>query len=662
MLQEPRFAGLFTYEIKKYSLGLSNAYIPFHQKDKHILDSTQTAAIRKLATLTKQPHFLLLAFSVALIAVCLLMPGLSGAFIFDDTPNIVTNTNLHLRQPTLEDVLYAAYSFEPGHGSRALSMLSFALDYWRAGLDPRAFKTTNLMIHGLTVFCLAVLLRRLLSIVGWGPRHAALGALIIALMWAAHPLQVSSVLYVVQRMQTLATLFIVLALWAYLGMRRAQIAGTRSRQYGVLLGLFWALGFASKEDAVLLPIYTLVLELTVLRFRAARPLMAKLYARGYLLLTAVATTAFLLWLAPHFWTWQPYPGRDFNTVERLLSQFRALAMYLGQIIWPLPNRLPFYYDHFAVSRSLWQPATTLPSMLLIAGLLAAAWHWRRRRPLFALGILMFFAGHLLTSNVIGLELAFEHRNHFPLIGALLAAADLAEAAWGKWLLPQSLGVVFLVVIVMAMGAMTARRAHDWGDELRLSEKLVEYAPTSERAWVQLSGIYALRGMSEPNSADLARGIAIAEEGVARTGSVPLLTNIVINKTMQGKDPRSDWAKLFLRLQQVPMSAQNRNTLWTLLSNTERGIALDRENVAEVIEIVTARWQFSAYENLRFGAFIHNETRHPERAFPYLHRAVVLASPQDAPDIAKMLAELKATGRGDWAKELENVWNATRKTE
>lgn len=597
---------------------------------------------------------------LAVVASCLFIPGLGGAFIFDDTPNIVTNTNLHLRELTLENVLYAAYSFEPGHGSRALSMLSFALDYFRAGLDPRAFKTTNLIIHGLTVFCLAMLLRRLLSIADWAPRRAALGALIIALTWAIHPLQSSSVLYVVQRMQTLATLFIVLALWAYLGMRQAQIVGWRSRQYGVLLGLFWVLGFSAKEDAVLLPLYTLALELTVLRFRAARPIVAKSYARGYLLLTVVGAATFLLLLVPHFWTWQPYPGRDFNSIERLLSQSRALAMYLGQVVWPLPSRLPFYYDDFAISRNLWQPATTLPSLALIIGLLAAAWHCRLRRPLFALGIFVFFAGHALTSNVIGLELAFEHRNHFPLIGALLAIADLVVAAWEKWSLPQKAGMGLLALVLLPLGAVTVIRAHDWGDELRLSKKLVMYAPASERVWVQLSSFYALRGMNTSNPNDLAKGIAIAEEGVARTGSVPLLTNIVINKTMLGSDTSSDWEKLFSRLKKVPMSVQNRNIVWTLLSNTERGISLDKDNVAEAIEIVSSRWQFNSYENLRFGAYIHNETQHPDRALPYLRRAAEHAAPQDDPDITKMLAELKVAGRDDWAEELRELWKASRK--
>ena len=56
----------------------------------------------------------------------------------------------------------------------------------------------------------------------------------LALAWAAHPLQVSAVLYVVQRIQTMGTLFLVLALWAYLQARQAQIERGEAEVVGLM--------------------------------------------------------------------------------------------------------------------------------------------------------------------------------------------------------------------------------------------------------------------------------------------------------------------------------------------------------------------------------------------------------------------------------------------
>ena len=188
-------------------------------------------------------NYLTINLLVICVALFSFYPGLQGGFLFDDTANIVRNTSLHIRHITLENLAYAAYSFEPGGSSRPLAMLSFALNFWHTGLDPFYFKLTNLVIHGLTSVVLLYFFHLLLSVAGYRPHVAQWGALFLTLFWSIHPIQISSVLYVVQRMQTLANLCVLLALLCYLYMRQAQITGNASRIYGILLLFFWILGF-----------------------------------------------------------------------------------------------------------------------------------------------------------------------------------------------------------------------------------------------------------------------------------------------------------------------------------------------------------------------------------------------------------------------------------
>src|SRR3546814_13364172 len=92
---------------------------------------------------------------------------------------------------------------------RLLPTLSFALDYWPAGgPEPAIFKTTNIVIHALTACALAWFFSSLLLISGVPGERARWCAPVLALAWAAHPLQVSSVLYAVQRFQTLGASFL----------------------------------------------------------------------------------------------------------------------------------------------------------------------------------------------------------------------------------------------------------------------------------------------------------------------------------------------------------------------------------------------------------------------------------------------------------------------
>lgn len=600
-------------------------------------------------------HFLLCAGVLALWAAALFVPGLGGDFILDDGINILQNHVLRVEVFNVDDFINAALSFHDGNGSRALAMMSFAIDYWRAGgMEAMAFKQTNLLIHAVTVFCVACFFVRLLRLGGVDERHARLGALALALAWGLHPLQVSSVLYVVQRMQTLATLFVVLALWAYLGMRGAQMAGGRGRGQGIAMLVFWALALASKEDAALLPLYLIVLELTVLRFRAVLPDIQRGLKQSYLLIGVLGALAYFFVVVPHYWHWDHYPGRDFSSLERLLTQARVLCLYLGQIVLPWPDNLPFIYDGYAVSRSLWQPWTTLPALLAIAALLAWAFRWRNRRPLFACGVLLFFAGHVMTSNVIALELVFEHRNHFPLVGAVLAIGDLLVLAARRWQVTQATRRAALVAIYTLLAAATWAHAHTWGDSVRLGEKLVALSPESVRAWTQLSGAHFDRYNASKDLSALQRAVEATERALARIEDSPaLLSNQVIYKSLLGTVTDRDWERLFAVLRHPTEGGWvYKGLLWNLQNNVYRGFPVDKARVVEVIHLVASHSALPPLDHLRNAVFIF-KSPYPEQSLTYFLLFARGVTPEDG-NLRRIVAELRAGGHGDWASLMEQV--------
>ena len=601
-----------------------------------------------------QRRFVLLALLLALLAVAVFSPGLGGGFLLDDGHTIVNNPLIQVKTLDRNSLLDAAVSFHAGNSTRPLSMLSFGLDYWRAGgLEPSAFKATNLFLHGVTAFVLALFLRQLLQLAGWTAARAAAVALLVALVWAVHPLQVSAVLYVVQRMQTLATLFVVMALWAYLALRQAQMAGRPGWRWAIVVAVCWALALASKEDAILLPLYTLVLELTVLRFAAQWPPRARDWRILYSLIAVGGAALFFFWMLPHYWSQAPYPGRDFNSIERLMTQARVLLMYLGQILLPLPRWMTFNYDEFQISRGLLNPISTLLSMVALAGVLAWAWAWRNRRPVFACGLLLFFAGHVLTSNVIALELVFEHRNHFPLIGALLALADLAVMAVDRWRVrPRPLAVV-LALLVAGVASAGAARAYTWGDTVRLAKFGVEVAPDSPRAWLALGGAYFDRAGRKQGrgSPDLDRAIETLEQAAKRTGSASAYSNVVIYKTIQGTVTPADWDRLVQRLEEVEMLPPDKNILWTTLENVRAKIGLDQSQATRVVDVISRRASFTPQDYLRMGVSLYLTFDDKSAALPYFLRAAQ-ALPPDDPAIARLRGELVDQGHPEWAKAME----------
>ncbi|WP_298580312.1 hypothetical protein [uncultured Luteimonas sp.] len=598
--------------------------------------------------------FVFLSLFCALVASLVLLPGLPGDFIVDDGSNIVDNPGIRLQSLHPAAVLDAAFSMQTGGITRTLPTLTFALDHYRGGLDPATFKTTNIVIHALTTFVLAWFLRDLMLVTGAPAARAQWMALVVALIWAVHPLQVSSVLYVVQRMQTLATLFVVLSMWTYIRARRAQIAGKSGRTGWMLAAMLWAVALGCKEDAVLLPLYLLALELTVLRFQAADPDLARKLRRGYQAAALLGVGLYLLVVVPYFWSWEHYPYRDFSSYERLLTQGRVLWLYIGQILLPLPSSMPFFYDWLAPSRGLLAPWTTLIAWLAIVGLLAAAWRLRHRRPLLALGILLFFAGHFVSSNVVNLELVFEHRNHFPLIGLLLAVGDLLALGAARFRRPGASMVVACVVLI-ALSSATALRARSWNSELAVGETATRLAPASARAWQTLCVAYYKLG-GGGTSADnpyleqaidaCNRGAAVAEDSVAN------LTNVMAFKAIQGSLTQSDWDRYLQRIDRTTMTPENSSRIWVLISMVRQGVQMDEAQLLEAIDRFHRRIPFKTTESSAIGYFILGHTQQPDRAYPYFAHAV--NATVDPAVVARLLADLRALGYTDLAGDLETA--------
>lgn len=594
----------------------------------------------------------LLAGLCVLVALAVMWPGRGGDFIFDDVPNIVDNRHLPLNDLTWDALKRSSLSYAPGHGSRPLAMLSFALDYWRGGgLHPEVFKETSLFIHGMTVLALALMLRRLFRMAQWPPGRADWMALAVAMAWAVHPLQVSSALYIVQRMQTMGTLFLVLALWAYLCARQAGIAGVASAKYWGLFALSALLGLACKEDVLLLPGFTWILELTVLGYRAASPQQSERWRRGYQLLIGMGAAFFLLVFLPHYWSSEPYAWRGFNSLERLLTQGRVLVMYLGQMLLPLPQFLPFYYDDLVPSRGLLEPATTLASLVLLAGLLAWAWHWRVRQPVFAAGVMLFFMGHFITSNAINLELVFEHRNHFPLIGTVMALGALACLTADR--LKPSRGVAGLLggAVLLTLCLLTFIRASIWGSPLQFAMQGADWAPKSPRALQLLCKTYYNRSGGDSDHPFFSFAIQTCEKAAYLPNEFVALADLITLKTIKGQDATADWDELRNRLRHAIVSPESRDLPWLMVNNINKGVPLDSRQMVQTIMAFASRIKLAPAELANLADYVLYKSEDPERAYPLYEEAIRQSQPGD-PIVQQILRDLTEHGLEEWAKRLQ----------
>lgn len=546
-------------------------------------------------------------WSLSLLLLALLLAtywsGLGGPFVFDDYPALVNNPRLHVTEFSFDAFARAALSFDAGGGSRPLAMASFAFNHALDGLDPWGYKLFGVGVHAINALLVFALVLRTLALVQVGERHRRVAAFAIALLWAIHPLQISTVLYVVQRMETLSLTFVLLALLTYLRGRTAQIAGTRGWPCLVACVPLVALGLACKETAVLFPAYALALEWTVLRFEAKQPAYSRLWRHLYLIGMVLALLVFVFVALPRYGSLETFTGRDFNSIERVLSQLRILPLYLGQMLWPVPGGMTFYYDDFLPSRSLLSPLGTLFGGLFLAGLLASAWLLRRRAPMYALGIFWFFAAHLLTSNVLSLELVFEHRNYFALLGILLAAADLVRR------IPVQDGPAIkyagLAALIVGVGVLGVLRAATWGDKLLLATDLAARNPSSARAAHELGVTYYEMTDGYTNSPFF----GFAQKQFEREASLPsasiLGEQALILMASAAKQPADPalWDGLIAKLRERPITPQTTQGLFALLDNRLKGASVDDLKLTEAFMVTFDRVTFPPNTYASFGDYL-----------------------------------------------------------
>ena len=439
--------------------------------------------------------FILLA---CMLAVAIYWPGLGGGYALDDFNNIVQNDALTMRQLSLDELSRAAFSFQAGPTMRPLSMISFALNNYFFGADAYSFKVTNLVIHLINGLLVFLLLQQLLA--AYRRRYAPQVSvaymhwtgLLVGALWLLHPLNVLPVLYVVQRETSLSGLFVLLGINLYLWARERQTAGRPAAAYtwtGIpLLTVFATL---CKESGALLPIYLLVIEIFIFRFRKANSDFSRSTAAFYLaFLLLPGCLGFLTMMVSHDGAFLSYAGRSFSLPERLMSENRVIWLYIRWTLLPDEAALGLYHDDIAVSRGLLQPFTTLLSILGIAALVTLCLLTRRRRPLLALGIAWFLCGQLLESTIFPLELAYEHRNYLPDLGLLLALAALIRPEYETGALMRASKYALLAALLCLFAWITWQRASHWSDNLAFAKYEAQHHPQSAYATYMLGQTYA----------------------------------------------------------------------------------------------------------------------------------------------------------------------------
>lgn len=388
-----------------------------------------------------QGFFLLL---ITIVYYWISLPGLAGGFILDDWANLDDLDQAYANHQ-LSQFIFSGIASELG---RPISLFSFALqaEHWPS--NPYPFKLASLCIHIANAYLVYVCCYLVGQIKNWPQRSIFLFAGTVFSLWLFHPLNISTVFYVVQRMVLLAGFFSLLGVVSFLwSIKHYQQRPSKFYLVIATLGMAitYVLGILSKENAILTGLMLSVLYVFLLRKQCGN----KLWDTWVIIFGVLPSLLVLGYLCLHI---AQHTRPDFGPFERLLTESVILQDYLDKILLPTPRKLNIFNDGFPVYKNLFDSAVTIKSVSFWLVLSGLALILRKRAAFLAFGLFWYLSGHLLESSIFGLELYFEHRNYLPSLGILigivgtvielnLKAVNFSNTA-KKWLNYASTGLLF----------------------------------------------------------------------------------------------------------------------------------------------------------------------------------------------------------------------------
>ncbi len=409
-----------------------------------------------------------------------------NAFVFDDINNIRENMHVSMKVLSLESLKNAVSSGRP------VAILTFALNHYFHGYNVWGYHFVNIAIHILNGVALFYLFSGVLSLNEKKKdisntlsikNKSVFISFFAALLWFVHPLQTQSVTYTVQRMNSLSALFFILSLLFYFAARKPGNLKRKIVLFALCTGTF-ILSICSKENGLMLPFIIILIE--VCFFQSFQTNMILKYWK----FIAVIAVAFLFLV--FFWLGSGrinliltgYENYDFTLLQRLLTEFRVVILYLTLIAFPWPGRLHLDYN-YPLSYSIADPLTTLFSIIIVVTLIIYSVLCFKRNSRFYIkskllpfSIFWYFFNLLIESSFIPIELVSEHRTYLPSMFLFLAFTSLIF----RRIKNHNIPVLCFTIIAILFSYWTYSRNFAWKDRITVWEDNIAKLPPKARIY------------------------------------------------------------------------------------------------------------------------------------------------------------------------------------
>ena len=438
---------------------------------------------------------------ITLLAVLFLIysNSFNGDWQFDDFGNIVNNPRVQMKSFSWLEIKHCILDSDQKILWRPLAVLSFALNYKFGGMDVFGFHVVNFIIHYLAAVFLFLFIHNTLKLPLLREKYSLIAypiALLATFFWALNPVHVTCVTYIVQRYASMVGLFYIMTMYFYLKARTSE-KPTYSISFFILCFTAGSAAVLTKENAAMLPMSILLFDLFLIQGVTKENIKKsiKISILPFLLILIIGfiyTSGFSNFFGlPNIFA--GYEIRGFSITQKLLTEPRVILFYLSLLFYPISSRLTLLYD-IEVSRSLLQPWTTVPSILLILFIISFSFYIARKRPLISFCIIFYFLNHLIEGSIFNLELIYDYRNYLPSMFLFVPFAEFIIYAidyFSYKKIIQFIVALSIAIILVGEGDITYSRNKIVSDDFLLWFDNIDKSPGLSRPHSNLGRIYFL---------------------------------------------------------------------------------------------------------------------------------------------------------------------------
>jgi tetratricopeptide (TPR) repeat protein len=397
---------------------------------------------------------------LVLVTAALYAPVRHLPFTSYDDPVYVTG-NDHVKNGFHGETIKWAMTTYDAANWHPVTWFSHMLDYRLFKDRAGGHHETNLLLHAVNVALLFWVLLRATGRAG--------PSLMVAALFALHPVNTESVVWIAERKNLLSMLFFLLTLGAWGWYARKP----QWRRYLVVAFLF-ALGLMSKPQVITLPFVLLLWDYWPLErmFAAKLPAASGCAERAparsfpWLLLEKVPLLALSAGSALLTFNAQRLGGSfnpDYTLFQRLENATFSYARYIGKALWP--SHLALLYPHPGSSLKTWQAGLALLALIAISALVV----WFQQDRYLLVGWLWFLGTLVPMIGLVqvGWQAMADRYAYLSFLGLFIMLCwGVADWARQRQLSPAWLGVA-AYALLLALAGLTHRQIGYWRDDVTL---------------------------------------------------------------------------------------------------------------------------------------------------------------------------------------------------